>query len=157
MDVDPGAERAALKRGTPFVRIGGAMSLRGQNIGNRGEDIAAAYLESIGYRILQRNYRFGRLEIDLVCCEPPGDGPDAVSRQGEIVFAEVKTRSGLGFGRPEEAISKTKQRRIAQAAQAWLRERSMEQAPCRFDVVAVVLQQNADPIITHFKQAFWTS
>ena len=133
------------------------MSGRGKDVGNRGEDIAAAYLESIGYRILHRNYRFGRLEIDLVCCEPPGDGLDAFSGQGEIVFAEVKTRSGLGFGRPEEAISETKQRRIAQAAQAWLRERSMEQASCRFDVIAILLQKNADPIVTHFKQAFWTS
>ncbi|MXW64072.1 MAG: YraN family protein [Bacteroidetes bacterium SB0662_bin_6] len=133
------------------------MSERGKDVGKRGEDIAAAYLESIGYHILHRNYRFGRLEIDLVCCEPSGDDPDAVSGQGEIVFAEVKTRSGLRFGRPEEAISETKQRRIAQAAQAWLRERSMGQAPCRFDVIAVVLHKNADPIVTHFKQAFWTS
>ncbi len=133
------------------------MSRRRKDVGNRGEDIAAAYLESIGYRILHRNYRFGRLELDLVCCEPPGNDLNTISRQGEIVFAEVKTRSGLRFGRPEEAISETKQRRIAQAAQAWLRERSMEQAPCRFDVIAVVLQKNADPIVTHFKQAFWIS
>ena len=133
------------------------MSVRGKDVGNRGEDIAAAYLKAIGYRILHRNYRFGRLELDLVCYEPPGDGLNIVPGQGEIVFAEVKTRSGLGFGRPEEAISETKQRRIAQAAQAWLREQSMEQASCRFDVIAVVLQKDADPIVTHFKQAFWAS
>ena len=76
------------------------MSVRGKDVGNRGEDIAAAYLEAIGYRILHRNYRFGRLELDLVCYEPPGDGINVVPGQGEIVFAEVKTRSGLGFGRP---------------------------------------------------------
>ena len=133
------------------------MSVRGKDVGNRGEDIAAAYLEAIGYRILHRNYRFGRLELDLVCYEPPGAGLNVVPGQGEIVFAEVKTRSGLGFGRPEEAISETKRRRIAQAAQAWLREQSMEQASCRFDVIAVVLQKDADPIVTHFKQAFWAS
>ena len=133
------------------------MSVRGKDVGNRGEDIAAAYLEAIGYRILHRNYRFGRLELDLICYEPPGDGLNVVPGQGEIVFAEVKTRSGLGFGRPEEAISETKRRRIAQAAQAWLREQSMEQASCRFDVIAVVLQKDADPIVTHFKQAFWAS
>ena len=133
------------------------MSVRGKDVGNRGEDIAAAYLKAIGYRILHRNYRFGRLELDLVCYEPPGDGLNVVPGQGEIVFAEVKTRSGLGFGRPEEAISETKQRRIAQAAQAWLREQGMEQASCRFDVIAVVLQKDADPIVTHFKQAFWAS
>ena len=133
------------------------MSGRGKDVGNRGEDIAAAYLESIGYRILHRNYRFGRLEIDLVCHAPSDNDPGAVSRQGEIVFAEVKTRYGLRFGRPEEAISETKQRRIAQAAQAWLRERSLERAYCRFDVIAVVLHKNADPVVTHFKQAFWTS
>ncbi len=133
------------------------MSVRGKDVGNRGEDIAAAYLKAIGYRILHRNYRFGRLELDLICYEPPGDGINVVPGHGEIVFAEVKTRSGLGFGRPEEAISETKRRRIAQAAQAWLREQSMEQASCRFDVIAVVLQKDADPIVTHFKQAFWAS
>lgn len=133
------------------------MSGRGKAIGKRGEDIAAAYLESMGYRILHRNYRFGRLEIDMICCEPSGDDPGAASGQDEIVFAEVKTRSGLGFGRPEESISETKRRRIAQVAQAWLRECGMEQAPCRFDVIAVVLHKNADPSVTHFKQAFWTS
>ena len=133
------------------------MSVRGKDVGNRGEDIAAAYLKAIGYRILHRNYRFGRLELDLICYEPPGDGINVVPGHGEIVFAEVKTRSGLGFGRPEEAISETKRRRIAQAAQAWLREQGMEQASCRFDVIAVVLQKDADPIVTHFKQAFWAS
>ena len=133
------------------------MSVRGKDVGNRGEDIAAAYLKAIGYRILHRNYRFGRLELDLICYEPPGDEINVVPGHGEIVFAEVKTRSGLGFGRPEEAISETKRRRIAQAAQAWLREQSMEQASCRFDVIAVVLQKDADPIVTHFKQAFWAS
>ena len=133
------------------------MSVRGKDVGNRGEDIAAAYLKAIGYRILHRNYRFGRLELDLICYEPPGDEINVVPGHGEIVFAEVKTRSGLGFGRPEEAISETKRRRIAQAAQAWLREQGMEQASCRFDVIAVVLQKDADPIVTHFKQAFWAS
>lgn len=128
-----------------------------QDTGKHGEDIAAAYLEAAGYRILHRNYRFGRLELDMVCRAPLGDAPEGLSRKEEIVFVEVKTRSGFGFGRPEEALSQTKRQRIAQAAEAWLRERSMEQAPCRFDVIAVVLRKNAEPAVTHFKQAFWVS
>ena len=135
------------------------MSRHRQDIGSRGEDIAAAYLETIGYRILQRNYRFGRLELDMICRASPvaPDAPDVRRVGREIVFVEVKTRSGFGFGRPEEAVSETKQRRIAQAAQAWLREQRMEQAPCRFDVVAVVLHKNAEPVVTHFQRAFWGS
>ncbi len=132
------------------------MSGHGQDVGKRGEDIAAAYLEAAGYRMLCRNYRFGRLELDMICHAAPASSA-ALPGQREIVFVEVKTRSGFGFGRPEEAVSDTKKRRIAQAAQAWLRERRMEQAPCRFDVVAVVLRKNAEPVVTHFKQAFWVS
>ncbi len=138
------------------------MSGHGKDIGKRGEDIAAAYLQAAGYRILRRNYRFGRLELDMIChAAPTAPAASAVSAalsgKGEIVFVEVKTRSGFGFGRPEEAVSATKQRRIAQAAQAWLREQRMERTPCRFDVVAVVLRKNAEPVVTHFKQAFWVS
>ncbi len=122
-----------------------------KDVGDRGEDIAARFLEAQGYVILDRNYRFQRAELDLVCYEPADDPAEG----GELVFAEVKTRSGLGFGRPEESVSTGKQRHIARAARAYLYERRLESAPCRFDVISIVLRADGTPEIEHFKRAFW--
>lgn len=122
-----------------------------KRLGDRGEQLAAEYLESKGYVILDRNYRFQRAEVDLVCFEPAEDP----SHGGEIVFAEVKTRSGLGFGRPEEAVSEQKRRHLVRAAQAYVHERRLERSPCRFDVVSILLRDKDEPEIEHFKRAFW--
>jgi len=119
-------------------------------IGKQGEDLATAYLEAEGFRIMERNYRFERAEVDIVCFEPAEQG-------GEIVFVEVKTRSGTGFGRPEEAVTEEKQAHIAHASRAFLYEFRLEGAPCRFDVVSVVLRGTAEPEITHFRDAFVAS
>ena len=122
-----------------------------KKIGDRGEAIAAAYLEEEGYTILERNYRYEHAEVDLVCFKP------AVKYKagGELVFAEVKTRTGLGFGRPEEAVTEAKQRNLIHAAEAYLYERKLEGAPCRFDVISIVLQPGQKPQIEHFENAFW--
>ena len=120
-----------------------------KHIGDRGEDVAADYLEAQGYTILERNYRFERAEVDLVCFQPQGDA------SGEMVFVEVKTRTGLGFGRPEDAVDEAKQRQIIKAAKAYLYESRMENARSRFDVIGVVLQGEDDPEIEHFENAFW--
>lgn len=130
-----------------------AIRMTTRQFGDRGEDLAARFLESQGYVILDRNYRFQRAEVDLICLEPPSDA----SSRGEIVFAEVKTRSGLGFGRPEEAVSKEKRGHIVRAAQAYLHERRLEKAACRFDVISILLQDGSAPKIEHFKRAFWAS
>ena len=122
-----------------------------KHIGDRGESLAAQYLEEAGYRILDRNYRYERAEVDLVCYDPSG------ASRGEIVFIEVKTRSGLEYGAPEEAVTDEKQTRIAHASEAYLYERRLEGAPARFDVVSIVLNQGRAPDITHFKNAFWAS
>ena len=120
--------------------------------GDRGEDIAAAYLEARGYRVMERNYRFERAEVDLVCFEPA----EVYELGGEIVFVEVKTRRGTGFGRPEEAVTEEKQRSIAKAAEAFLYEHKLEGSPCRFDVVAIILG-GGEPSIEHFESAFWVT
>lgn len=122
-----------------------------KSFGDRGEDLAAIYLEENGYVILDRNYRFERAEVDLICFSPP----DENGARGELVFAEVKTRSGLGFGRPEEAVSQMKRRHIVRAAQAYLHERRMEKARCRFDVISILLRPDRQPEIEHFERAFW--
>lgn len=122
-----------------------------KSFGDRGEDLAANYLEDNGYTILDRNYRFERAEVDLICFAPP----DRKGEDGELVFAEIKTRSGLAFGRPEEAVSRTKRRHIVRAAQAYLHERRLETARCRFDVISVILRPGCEPEIEHFERAFW--
>jgi putative endonuclease len=121
-----------------------------KDIGNRGEDLAVAYLEDQGFRLFDRNYRFERAEVDVVAFEPNADDTG-----GEIVFVEVKTRTSLGYGAPEDAVDEAKQRLIAKAAEAWLHERRLDGAPVRFDVVAVVLRQGRAPDITHHRDAFW--
>ena len=91
--------------------------------GRQGEDCAARFLERKGYRILARNYRTRFGEIDLI------------AQQGEfLAFVEVKTRTENGWGRPAEAVSAAKQRRILLAAQEYLQLVACEWQP-RFDVV----------------------
>ena len=116
--------------------------------GRRGEELAAELLESKGYRVLERNYRFGREEIDIVAFEPTprNDG-------GMIVFVEVKARRGRGYGAPEAAVDAAKQAAIRRVAEAYLHERRLIPSPVRFDVVAVVLGSGA-PELTHFENAF---
>ena len=120
-------------------------------VGRQGEEIAAAFLEDRGYRVLDTNYRFERNEIDIVCLSPAEDGGPGA----EIVFVEVKTRSGERFGSPEDAVNTDKQQRIVEAARAYLYERRLEGAPCRFDVISIFMRPSA-PEIRHFEDAFWT-
>lgn len=111
-------------------------------VGELGERLAAEYLERGGYVILHRNYRFGRNEIDLV------------ARKGRtIVFVEVKTRRGAGYGEPEEAVTAEKIRRIRRVASAYLARRGTGETDCRFDVVAVLLGGD-EPTIRHTEDIF---
>lgn len=123
-----------------------------KHYGDHGEDLAARYLEKSGYQILDRNYRFERSELDLVAFSPAEEGGPG----SELVFVEVKIRSGLGFGRPEEAVSDAKRRHLVRAAQAYLHERRLEKARCRFDVISIVDRHGSgEPEIQHFERAFW--
>ena len=98
------------------------------NTGKRGERLAALYLFFHGYRILERNYRYGRYEIDIVARE---------RRTGILVFAEVKTRSSTAFGRPVDAVTAQKQFFLTRAAQGYLKTHRIPDAHTRFDVVEV--------------------
>ena len=116
--------------------------------GRRGEDAAAEFLEARGYRVMDRNYRFQREEIDVIAFQP-----NASNDGGMIVFVEVKARSGTGFGRPEAAVDKAKQQAIMRVAEAYMHERRLIPSPTRFDVVAVQFGAGA-PQIEHFENAF---
>lgn len=78
-------------------------------LGKIGEEFAANLLELQGYRILERNFRCRMGEIDLIA-----------EKDGEISFVEVKTRRSARFGRPAEAVSPEKQRRMRKAAEFYL-------------------------------------
>ena len=112
-------------------------------LGARGEQIAADYLESESMTVLDRNWRCRDGELDLVAL----DG-------AELVFVEVKTRSGIGFGLPAEAVTSQKARRIRRLASQWLAEHIEGWSQVRFDVVGIVLPSSGEATIEHYVGAF---
>ncbi len=86
---------------------------RKQRIGRWGETVAGYFLEQRGYRVLARNVRTGRGEIDLVARQ---------ETPGVLVFVEVKTRTNASFGLPEEAVDARKLEHLFRAAEAYLQE-----------------------------------
>lgn len=115
-----------------------------REIGNEGEDLAAAYLESKGYMILERNYHFEHAEVDIV----------AYDNATCIVFVEVKKRATNYFGEPEEYVDDKKLENIYKAAEAWIYERKMDGSPVRFDVISITQKDNEVPTIKHFEDVF---
>ena len=113
-------------------------------LGRRGEDLAARYLERRGLVILSRNWRCRAGELDLV----------ATDRTKLVVVCEVKTRSGVRFGLPAEAVDGRKARRIRRVAQFWLAEHRVRWAGVRFDVLAVVAEPGRPVEVTHYEAAF---
>ena len=97
-------------------------------LGRWGEAKAARALERRGWRILARNYRFGRREVDLVA-----------RREELLAFVEVKTRAGLGYGAPEEAVTGLKRREIEAVARDFVARHRLEHLDIRFDVIAIVV------------------
>lgn len=95
-------------------------------LGRRGEALAARVLQGRGWRILARNYRAGRREIDVVA-----------RRDGLVAFVEVKTRGGDGFGSPQAAVTLLKRREIEVVAVDFLARHVREDVEVRFDVVAI--------------------
>lgn len=112
-------------------------------IGAQGEEIAVSFLKGRKYAILGRNFRIRGGEVDIV------------ARDGRtIVFVEVKARRGSSYGAPQEAVTPFKQRQIARAAMTWLVKNHQTAAAARFDVIAVLLHDGAEPTIEHIKNAF---
>jgi len=114
-----------------------------RELGRRGEEAAARHLERRGYEILARGVRLLRGEIDIVA-----------RRRGTLVFVEVKARSGTGCGRPEESVTPSKQAQIRRLAQAFLVRHRLDDAPCRFDVIAVRFSGDDPAVVSHFVDAF---
>jgi putative endonuclease len=112
-------------------------------LGRRGEELAAAYLEQVGYQIVAANFslpvgrnRIGaviKVEVDLVAYEAE-----------TLCFVEVKSRRSNWFAQPQANVDRRKQRQIARAARAYRRMFGLTSAPFRYDVVTVVLPPGED-------------
>ena len=112
--------------------------------GRRFEALAEALLKKRGWRILDRNVRFLRKEIDLV-----------VEKDGLVAFVEVKGRSGPAFGHPLEAITWRKRHAISVVANAWIARSSFEARSYRFDAVSVRIMPGGAVELEHVEGA-WT-
>ena len=113
-----------------------------KELGEAGESYAMDVLISKGYVLVERNFRWQRAEVDLI-----------MSDGNELVFVEVKTRNSDYFGDPLQTVTRSKQRQIIKAANAYLQENSrMEEA--RFDVVAIVWNQFKREAF-HIRDAFY--
>ena len=102
------------------------MTARTKTLGNAGENFAASYLESRGYKIITKNFRVRSAEIDIVA-----------EKDSVIIFVEVKTRSSIKHGLPIEAVNFRKQQKIIEAASVFLQDEKYCDSACRFDVIEI--------------------
>lgn len=113
-----------------------------KNLGKLGEDLAVNFLHEKGYSILHRNWHYGHKEIDII----------AMDNQ-MLVIVEVKTRATSFWEEPKEAVRRRKQKRIIDAADAYVQSLSIN-AEVRFDIVSVVINGKS-PVIEHIEDAFY--
>jgi putative endonuclease len=113
-----------------------------QKLGREGENIAVDFLKNIGFRVLERNFKYGRKDIDIIC----KDGKT-------IVFVEVKAGRSKSFGTPLERVHQRKQNNIAQVAKSFIQQRDCSGYDFRFDVVAID-DKKVSKRIKHIRNAF---
>ncbi len=113
-------------------------------LGKEGEDTATALLEKKGYRILERNWRWGKEEIDIIAA----DGPF-------LVVVEVKTRTSNAFAEPETAVTRNKQRILVRAANAYARYHR-HPGEVRFDIVTIISKPGGEEV-NHIPDAFYAT
>lgn len=109
--------------------------------GQRGEQMAAAYLEEKGFIILETNWRFKNLEADIIA-----------RKAQTLILAEVKTRKSAFFGEPETFVTRQKQKNLIKTAHEYI-ERNKLDLEVRFDIVSIVLSDSAS--IRHIEDAFY--
>jgi putative endonuclease len=114
------------------------------DLGIKGEQIAVDFLIQKGYHILNRNYRFKQLEIDIIAQD-----------QEELVVVEVKTRQSDFLTDPQKLFSKSKQKGLIQAANAYIHQHEFD-GECRFDVIIVIHNQKGIDL-RHIEDAFYPS
>lgn len=113
-------------------------------MGLLGERLAERLLKRKGMSVVARRFTAPSGEIDLIMRD-----------RGTLVFVEVKTRRDQRWTEPQHAVNIAKQRRIARTARSFLaKHRRFHDAPCRIDIVAVIVPQQGEPELTHFPDAF---
>jgi putative endonuclease len=112
-------------------------------LGKSGENAALRFLEEKKYKIVTKNFRLFRGEIDIVAYD-----------KRTLVFIEVKTRRSTDFGLPEESVTLSKQKQIKKIAQGFLTKNNLHEIECRFDVVSLTLDEGIGYSIRHIKNAF---
>ena len=111
--------------------------------GALGEQYACRFLEGLGYEVVERNWRFGKDELDIIARHGP-----------ELVIVEVKTRRSDQHGQPEDAVKKGKRSTMIRGANAYVQETDCQLA-LRFDIVSVILHPTGKPYIHHIPDAFY--
>lgn len=111
-------------------------------LGKKGEEIAARYLLGKGYKILDQNWRHGKDEIDIVATD-----------EKFLLIVEVKTRSTTFFGEPEEAVTGKKQNFLIRAAEEYVISKNIH-TEIRYDIISIIIEGNKQ-IIRHIEDAFY--
>ena len=114
--------------------------MRSHALGIQGEDLAVTYLLSQGYKILERNWRFAKAEVDIIA-----------AKEDVLAAVEVKTRSTDAFGAPQEFIGRKKIRLLRKAMNAYVNLKGLD-LEVRFDFIGIVIE-NGNESITHLKDA----
>ncbi len=111
------------------------------DLGDVGEDEAVAYLIKHGYRIKHRNYRFAKAEIDIIA-----------ETENWLVMVEVKARTNDTYGRPEEFVTRGKQKHLIRAANQYIEDYPTKKE-IRFDIISILLEPKFQ--LTHLPEAFY--
>jgi putative endonuclease len=106
-----------------------------REIGKRGEDVAARFIRTKGYKVVERNYTCTLGEMDIIALEGK-----------TLCFIEVKTLSGKTYGPPEIAVTARKQRQLSKVALTYLSQNNLHDTKARFDVVAVILSPDHEEV-----------
>jgi len=112
------------------------------DLGKKGEELALEHLVKLGYELLEKNWRFRKMEIDIIA-----------RNDKQIVFIEVKSRANNSFGEPYEFVSQSKQKLIAKAANFYL-EKLNFMAEARFDIISITFEPTYH--LEHIRDAFYT-
>ena len=109
--------------------------------GNKAEEMAASFLQKKGYTVLDRNYVFGKGEIDIIA-----------EKDNWLVFVEVRARTEVIYGFPEQTISKAKASLIMKTAENYVYQKDWR-GKIRFDIIAIIVGQNFE--IRQFEDVFY--
>ncbi len=110
-------------------------------LGEKGEDIAVRFLLNKGFELLDRNWRFGKDEVDIIA-----------TLADTLVVVEVKTRNTAFFGSPAQFVSKVKQRHLIRAAHAYIEKHQLD-LEVRFDIIGIIIDARGEQV-EHIEHAF---